>query len=144
MIGAVPALAAAPPNDLFQNGILVSGVSVSLTGDNRGATTEAGEPMHHGVQGGASVWWRSRAPRDADVRVNTDGSGFHPARGVPDGGFGFVLNGPPGRTSERQVSSDLLHWGTWKSVDITAPVLPVSDTPPAGADRRWYRARLLP
>lgn len=66
----------APPNDLFQNAILISGSSTIVTGSNIGATKETGEPDHSGNSGGSSVWWRWVAPSNTTVVISTEDSDF--------------------------------------------------------------------
>lgn len=73
---ASTAFAAAPSNDHFANRMVLTGTNVVAQGSSAGATREPTEPLHHGVQGGASIWWRWTAPQDADVWLDTDGSGF--------------------------------------------------------------------
>ncbi|MDH3629393.1 MAG: FG-GAP-like repeat-containing protein, partial [Acidobacteriota bacterium] len=57
-------------NDDFANALPISG-SGNLIAINVGATKEAGEPAHAGDPGGASVWFRWTAPRDAFLTVHT-------------------------------------------------------------------------
>jgi len=67
---------AAPANDAFANAASLSGSSLVLLSSNSGATREAGESEHAGAAGGASVWWRWKAPSAGLVTVATDGSSF--------------------------------------------------------------------
>ncbi|MGH2992142.1 MAG: S8 family peptidase [Solirubrobacterales bacterium] len=54
---------ASPPNDDFADARdLGDGPSASADGTNVAATKEPGEPVHYGVSGGASVWYRWKAP----------------------------------------------------------------------------------
>src|SRR5688572_30598853 len=69
-------LHAQPANDLFANGILVSGTNILTTGSNVGATSQAGEPQHAGVSGNRSIWWSWTAPSGGKATVSTAGSAF--------------------------------------------------------------------
>jgi hypothetical protein len=70
------ARAAMPPNDDFANATeLGNGATVSASGSNLWATTEAGEPAHIN-QVVATVWYRWTAPRSGVVSVRTCGSNF--------------------------------------------------------------------
>ncbi|HSA80253.1 MAG TPA: hypothetical protein VLE23_05485, partial [Geminicoccaceae bacterium] len=63
-------------NDAFADAILLRGRRGSVTGSNVGATAQRGEPVHAGVGGGKSVWWRWRAPRSERVEFSTAGSDY--------------------------------------------------------------------
>ncbi len=65
-----------PANDNFASAQTIGGTSGSATGSNTWATLESGEPAHAGVTGGASVWYRWRAPADGSATVTTTGSAF--------------------------------------------------------------------
>ncbi len=65
-----------PVNDLFANRSSLSASSGSSSGTNVNATSEAGEPNHAGVAGGASIWWKWTAPATGQVNLDTGGSGF--------------------------------------------------------------------
>jgi hypothetical protein len=56
------------------------------TGSNQGATSQPGEPVHAGVGGGKSVWWRWRAPASGDTMIATVGSDFDTVLAVYRGG----------------------------------------------------------
>src|SRR5262249_42560947 len=45
-----------PPNDNFNNALVISGNSGTVVGNNKDATKELSEPNHAGGAGGASVW----------------------------------------------------------------------------------------
>ena len=74
---------AAPLSALLENGAWTRAVSVG--GANTGATREAGEPLHAGQPGGASVWWTFTAPVAGYVSVDTVGSTFDTLLGVYTG-----------------------------------------------------------
>jgi thiol-disulfide isomerase/thioredoxin len=75
---AVRLAAAAPANDLFADATLLSGSSISVTGNNIGATAEPGEPEHNDddIPARASVWYRWTAPDNGFVTIRTAGSSF--------------------------------------------------------------------
>jgi hypothetical protein len=58
----------------------------SASGDNWGATSEPGEPVHAGVGGGASVWYRLIAPGAGKISVSTSwNERLHPLLAVYTG-----------------------------------------------------------
>ncbi|GAA5127857.1 hypothetical protein JIN84_08090 [Luteolibacter yonseiensis] len=60
---------ATPVHDDFANSIgITAPLPVSIDGDNKGATLEAGEP-DPGAGGGASVWYRWTAPSNGDFEI---------------------------------------------------------------------------
>lgn len=65
-----------PVNDNFSNRLTLSGLSGQTSGNNHNATREAGEPLHAGVPGGASVWWEWTAPETGFITIDTFGSNF--------------------------------------------------------------------
>jgi len=75
-------LAAATPtpagknNDDFAAATLLAGTRLTVLGSNVGASREALEPLHAGVVGGKSVWWRWQAPTNGSVVLSTLGSDF--------------------------------------------------------------------
>ena len=73
-IGGASEVPLMPPNDLFVHRTLLTGAEAIVVTDTRRATREPGEPLHAGVWGGHSLWWRWDAPIDGDVRITTDGS----------------------------------------------------------------------
>jgi subtilisin family serine protease len=76
--GATPPPPPPPPppvsNDNFGNRIVLSGLPVSTTGSNIGATAEPQEPAQNGPIN--SVWWSWTAPYNETVNINTIGSNF--------------------------------------------------------------------
>jgi hypothetical protein len=70
------AVLGAPANDAFAAGSALSGGSGSVSGENGGATKEAGEPAHAGNAGGRSVWFKWTAPAGGTVTFDTLGSSF--------------------------------------------------------------------
>jgi hypothetical protein len=65
-----------PPNDDFEQAARLSGESGAVRGSSVGASKEADEPDHAGDEGGASVWYRWRAPSDGQTTFTTAGSSF--------------------------------------------------------------------
>ncbi|MEG4489669.1 S8 family serine peptidase, partial [Microcoleus sp. D2_18a_B4] len=61
-------------NDNFTNRIVLSGVPVSTTGSNIGATGEVGEPSQSGTTN--SVWWSWTAPSSGTFNIDTRSSNF--------------------------------------------------------------------
>ncbi len=65
-----------PLNDNFASRATLAGANIRVRSSNIGATSEAGEPAHAGVTGGASLWWTWTAPSSTIVTFDTDGSGY--------------------------------------------------------------------
>jgi hypothetical protein len=65
-----------PANDARAAARAVTGVRGSLAGTNVGASKETGEPDHARFRGGASVWYRWRAPKTFRVAFATCGAPF--------------------------------------------------------------------
>ena len=63
-------------NDRFSAATELWGAVGAVTANNLGFSREAGEPVHAGVQGERSAWWRWTAPADGLVRFETTGSAF--------------------------------------------------------------------
>jgi hypothetical protein len=82
LLFAVDCLAQFPANDQFSNRIALSGTNIVVTGSNKKATKQTGEPNHAGNVGGASVWWSWTAPTNGDVVITTDGSDFDTLLGI--------------------------------------------------------------
>ncbi|MBI4658933.1 MAG: IPT/TIG domain-containing protein [Verrucomicrobia bacterium] len=90
--GAGTTLSAAPftvtpqvANDLFANGLPLTGTSGSVSGDNSGATFEPGEPNHANANAFKSVWYRWTAPTSGRWTFDTRGSSFDTVLGVYTG-----------------------------------------------------------
>jgi hypothetical protein len=75
-----------PLNDAFAQSTVVSGNSNSASGWNLNATQEAGEPVHAGIGGGKSVWWKWTAAASGTAAFDTHGSGFDTLLAVYTGG----------------------------------------------------------
>ena len=69
-------------NDGFASATALEPPVGSVTAGNNGATKEAGEPAVAGNGGGASVWWKFRAPATGKLRLSTAGSSFDTLLGV--------------------------------------------------------------
>ena len=65
-----------PANDDKADALEIAGAAGRVVGNSAGATRETGEAAHGGNRGGASVWFRWRAPAMGDVTFDTIGSGF--------------------------------------------------------------------
>ncbi|GEM_PF-1596834 len=63
-------------NDDFADAQRLDSFPITIEANNQTASTEAGEPLHAGSYGGASVWWEWTAPADGNVAVSTGGSSF--------------------------------------------------------------------
>ncbi|HEY1171323.1 MAG TPA: hypothetical protein VGH19_08155 [Verrucomicrobiae bacterium] len=78
-----------PANDNFANGITISGLPVTTSGTNVGATREAGEPQHTDINdpfaGRQSVWWYWTSTVTGPVEINTSGSNYDTLLGVYTG-----------------------------------------------------------
>jgi hypothetical protein len=70
------------PNDAFASAPFLKPPIGRATGGNNGASKEAGEPAVAGNPGGASVWWKFRAPATGKIRLSTAGSTFDTLLGV--------------------------------------------------------------
>ncbi|MBI2926796.1 MAG: trypsin-like peptidase domain-containing protein [Verrucomicrobia bacterium] len=206
-------------NDAFANAQTISGGSGRVNGTNVAATKEAGEPVHAGDLGGASIWFRWTAPADGPVTFDTVGSTFDTAlavyvgasvasltpmmsdedidqdagvyqsrltfdatagreyriavegflspdlpveegsvvlnwaqtpvvrivfsepRVLADGSFRCTIAGPAGSALDVEVSANLTAWTKLTTRPNPTGTVDFSDAPPAGAARRFYRAR---
>lgn len=72
-----------PAYDNFVAGTPITGTIAG--GSNINASAEAGEPLHGGVRGGASSWWRWTPSENGAAAVATCGSGFPTLTGVYTG-----------------------------------------------------------
>lgn len=76
LIAPAVALAEAPSNDAFAAADELTGRSTAVSGINKDATKEPGEPDHALKPGGASVWYRWTAPATGQASLSTCGSSF--------------------------------------------------------------------
>ena len=74
-----------PPNDAFANAQQIDGSTGTVEAATVGATKEAGEPVHAGAAGGASVWFKWTAPLSGTVAFDTIGSDYDTLLGVYTG-----------------------------------------------------------
>jgi hypothetical protein len=107
IIGCLLVLAAVavavPVNDSFTNRITLTGVTNSITGNNVGATEEAGEPIHGCVPSppfyscpaatNTSVWYDYTPPQDGMLELNNNGSSITVIMAVYTGGGVAALTG---------------------------------------------------
>jgi len=71
-------LITAPANDAFVNRTFFAGSSVTVFGNNLGATREPDEPRGGFIDGVHSVWWAWTAPRTGTATATWTGSSFSP------------------------------------------------------------------
>ena len=84
--GQFTVVSAPPPaNDNFANAQLLTGSAALVSVNTAGATRQVGEPVHDGITGGASVWYRWTAPATGAWTVDTTGSAFTPLLAVYTG-----------------------------------------------------------
>jgi Bacterial Ig domain/PASTA domain len=74
-----------PAADAFEEAAAIAGRRGTVVASTRGATRQAGEPLHAGKAGGASIWFRWRAPRSEVFTFDTHGSDFDTLLGVYTG-----------------------------------------------------------
>src|SRR3954452_8013513 len=95
--GAVPAGAAAPPNDTFAGATPIIGVPFKATLDTRQATTDAVDRevyAHCGSEAAeASVWYRFTPSANATVVADVADSNYGP---VPHAAYTILVTGTPG------------------------------------------------
>jgi V8-like Glu-specific endopeptidase len=65
-----------PANNNFAAAQALTGSSGTVSGSNRLATKEAGEPTHADTPGGKSIWYQWTAPGDGQATLDTIGSDF--------------------------------------------------------------------
>jgi hypothetical protein len=100
------------PNDSFAAATGLPGTHGSVTGGNNGATKEVGEPLVAGNAGGASVWYRFKAPATGTLHLSTEGSAFDTLLGV--------YRGTTVATLQEIASNDNVDPVTpWSAVDAT-------------------------
>jgi len=63
-------------NNDFSRPIQLSGMSGTVGGSSRGATRQANEPLHAGVNGTNSIWYVWTAPTNGPFTISTAGSSF--------------------------------------------------------------------
>lgn len=119
-----PRLAAAPANDHFADRIALRGLVVSTSGDNLGATVEAGEPAPYGVNPRpASVWWSWTAPASGMTLVNCTNS-WRYVNGLPGSApldtVLAVYTGTALTNLSLIASNDDAAGGSWSQVQFTA------------------------
>ncbi|MCX8107828.1 MAG: M36 family metallopeptidase, partial [Verrucomicrobiae bacterium] len=73
------------PNDHFNYAPFLPADAGTVTADTAEATREPGEPRHAENDGGHSVWWKFKAPRDGTVLLSTEGSSFDTLLGLYQG-----------------------------------------------------------
>lgn len=73
-------LSPSPPNDNFENRIVLTGASTSYNGDNAGASYETGDPAP--VFYGKSVWFSWTAPSSGTYTISVSSSFYFPSLGA--------------------------------------------------------------
>ncbi len=92
--GIVSITGVAPPsNDSFAARTAVGSASAVLSGDNRLATLESGEPPHGpNFAGNSSLWWSWTAPANGPVSITTTGTATTIALDIYTGNSLIALN----------------------------------------------------
>lgn len=72
-------------NDTFTNAIVLSGQTGSITGSDRGATRQTGEPLHAGITNSHSIWYSWTATNTGLVTFDTILSGYDTLLGIYTG-----------------------------------------------------------
>lgn len=72
-------------NNAFAAAQLLKGRSGRVTGENRTATKESGEPPHADGRGGASIWFKWTAEAEGEVTFDTLGTTFDTLLGIYTG-----------------------------------------------------------
>jgi len=69
-----------PRNDHFSNAAVIESFPAVVQSCTSSASRERDEPMHRGLNGSGSVWWRFHAPANGRLRVAQSGQApfFHP------------------------------------------------------------------
>lgn len=75
-----------PANDDFGTRYLITGTTTALRANNRGATSESGEPRHADQSTSGTLWWQWVAPANATMVIDTAGSAFDTVLAVYTGG----------------------------------------------------------
>src|SRR5436305_6288588 len=112
LLATLTVQAQAPVNDSFGNAIVLSGPTVTATGNNVGAGREFGEPRIANNFGGASVWWSWTAPSSGLTTIDTSGSSFNTLLGV--------LIGNSVNSLATIVSNDDYNGNSWSRVQFNA------------------------
>lgn len=63
-------------NDNFSRPVQLSGIAGTTSASSRGATRQAGEPLHNGVNSSNSIWYAWTAPTNTPITFDTAGSSF--------------------------------------------------------------------
>ena len=116
--GVICSASTHPVNDMFANRLTITGSSANITGTNRAATKEPGEPDHaDGSPAARSVWWTWTAPSDGLVFLSTQGSTFDSLAAVYTGTSVSTLTATPGDTEYWVIESTNILF-----TEITFPV----------------------
>ena len=85
LFGALTTTTNRPFNDDYPTRAVITGNSITVRANNRGATTETGEPVHAGVVSTGSLWWEWVASRTGVITIDTSGSDFDTVLAVYSG-----------------------------------------------------------
>ena len=83
--GASGKCIAPPVNDCFCNRTLIEGTNLLVTGSNRGATSDVGEPRLSPNAAGQSIWWSWSTTNSGRVFLSTLDANFDTVLGVYQG-----------------------------------------------------------
>ncbi len=111
----VNAAGTGPANDLFANRIALTGLPITTTGSNVGASRESNEPTAHGSSG--SVWWTWTALSSGSVTIDTNGSSYDTMLGVY---MGTTLGGLSDIASDDDAGDGLASLVTFSAIGGTA------------------------
>jgi N-acetylneuraminic acid mutarotase len=109
-----------PVNDDFANATIIPGTGATVSGSNVGATLEPGEPVHAGVDGGKSVWWRWTATTSGQSTIDTLGSDFdtllavYTGSSVASGSLTTVASNDDAVGTQSQVTFDAVAGTTYQ------------------------------
>ena len=117
-----------PPNDDCGKALLLTGRVGRVEGENRGATSEPGEPEHAGVPCGQSVWYRWIAPNTATVAFDTDGSTFDTVLAVYRGNAPDALEPVAANDDAGDGRHSLVEFDAHEGVEYTIAVAGYADS----------------
>ena len=70
------ATSSGPANNNFASRLVIPASGGTVSGSNVNATKESGEPFHHNISGGKSVWWTWTPSVSGTAVISTAGSSF--------------------------------------------------------------------
>jgi hypothetical protein len=144
--------APAPPNDTFSGATVIAGTEGTADGRTAGATAETGEPLHAGVTGGRSLWFRWTAPRTGVATFDTAGSAIDTLLAVYTGSAVGALTARASNDDSGNAKQSRVTWSAtagrvyYIAVDGKAGALGrlrLSWSPPAAANDAFAAASLI-